>query len=376
MLAYANLKYGGRTDMFCPETRQQMLDKLVELKPDVVMITGDLTYTSLPSEFAAAKLALRPILDNFPTFIIPGNHDKYTRSHITEMRKHFGPWMGVTMVDSIHNSLLPVFSYKDLYILGIDSAVPNILWSRGHYHKNLLKKLGVTLTPEHEQYPPRVYPPLTERVRYLRAPQDCLNFLNKYVILATHYPVLDRNGKDYSKVHPYHGADNNFRLMQILDSAQVKPHMICHGHDHQAFSQILEVEPPASDPNPAKIPIEIHNPGSLSLKYSMPKSRSDWHRIAGMNIYHLSRDDVGVWTTDVERWIHNGREVIREEVPYSSFRKFGEEDPFAVKTSASVAASSDSGSSGSSSVNPQGSVSASTSATPQAESTLNAESKQ
>ncbi|NOY74644.1 MAG: metallophosphoesterase [Kiritimatiellaeota bacterium] len=51
------------------------------MKPDVVVVTGDITSTGQPAEFAAALKALRPIIDDksVETIYVPGNHDAYVR---------------------------------------------------------------------------------------------------------------------------------------------------------------------------------------------------------------------------------------------------------------------------------------------------------
>ncbi|MCK5845122.1 MAG: metallophosphoesterase [Victivallales bacterium] len=52
---------------------------VLEQKPDVVAITGDVTSTGQPAEFAATTTALKQILDDnsVATIYIPGNHDAY-----------------------------------------------------------------------------------------------------------------------------------------------------------------------------------------------------------------------------------------------------------------------------------------------------------
>lgn len=51
-----------------------------EQEVDHVVVTGDLTNLSLPSEFAAATGLLRRLGDRTRVSVVPGNHDVYTRS--------------------------------------------------------------------------------------------------------------------------------------------------------------------------------------------------------------------------------------------------------------------------------------------------------
>ena len=106
-----------RAKRFDEEVQKQLVNKMIELKPDVVILSGDLTNLSTSEEFHHAYQILRPILHNnglFPTFIIPGNHDAYTPDAVIDdrgaptspfdsgtrgipaaslMRSVFGPWM-------------------------------------------------------------------------------------------------------------------------------------------------------------------------------------------------------------------------------------------------------------------------------------------
>jgi 3',5'-cyclic AMP phosphodiesterase CpdA len=55
-------------------------------RPDVVVITGDLTECGLESEYANLERLLRDFLP-MPVFVIPGNHDR--RDNLREKLKHF-----------------------------------------------------------------------------------------------------------------------------------------------------------------------------------------------------------------------------------------------------------------------------------------------
>lgn len=72
-----------RARKFRLERVEEIVDRVLSLRPDHIVITGDLTTTALPAEFRAAKRALGPwLVDPQKVTILPGNHDRYTvRAH-------------------------------------------------------------------------------------------------------------------------------------------------------------------------------------------------------------------------------------------------------------------------------------------------------
>ncbi|WCL51312.1 metallophosphoesterase family protein [Leptospira sp. GIMC2001] len=74
---------------------KSLLESISKLKYDVLIISGDITNISEEKEFTQAKEFLKPILDD-RTFIIPGNHDRYTQKSWDEMyfEKAFGEYIG------------------------------------------------------------------------------------------------------------------------------------------------------------------------------------------------------------------------------------------------------------------------------------------
>jgi 3',5'-cyclic AMP phosphodiesterase CpdA len=69
----------GRARRFRLAGIPRLVDRVRDLAPDHILITGDLTTTALPDEFRAARRALADWLDEPGRItIIPGNHDRYT----------------------------------------------------------------------------------------------------------------------------------------------------------------------------------------------------------------------------------------------------------------------------------------------------------
>jgi 3',5'-cyclic AMP phosphodiesterase CpdA len=58
---------------FIPARAEQLLDRIKEVAPDAVVVSGDLTMRARPAQFAEARAFLQRI--GVPLLIIPGNHD-------------------------------------------------------------------------------------------------------------------------------------------------------------------------------------------------------------------------------------------------------------------------------------------------------------
>ena len=86
----------GRARRFHLDRLEAVVDRVLGLKPDHVVITGDLTTTALPSEFREASRLLAPLLtDPGRVTMVPGNHDRTTRRSFRTRRFEgtFGEFM-------------------------------------------------------------------------------------------------------------------------------------------------------------------------------------------------------------------------------------------------------------------------------------------
>jgi 3',5'-cyclic AMP phosphodiesterase CpdA len=107
----------GRARRFRLERWGSVVGRARELKPDHILITGDLTTTALEAEFEDALNAVRMLsTDPNQVTVIPGNHDRYTTEadRARRFESYFGPYMGG-----------PAFPWirrpdSDLAILGLD----------------------------------------------------------------------------------------------------------------------------------------------------------------------------------------------------------------------------------------------------------------
>src|SRR5262245_30878236 len=69
--------YGQVGKKFHPEKLTELIQSLRATKADHIVVTGDLTVVSAPSEYALFREAFAPFQDEGRLTIIPGNHDTH-----------------------------------------------------------------------------------------------------------------------------------------------------------------------------------------------------------------------------------------------------------------------------------------------------------
>ena len=111
------------------------LKRIAALKPDLLLLSGDLTTTSLEDEFADIAALLEPLTDKLPIVAVPGNHDRYTfgSSRVRRM-EHLLP----TVVPQTFPH------YRKLsdrwHLLALDGAKPNLFSARGRVGDKQLRR--------------------------------------------------------------------------------------------------------------------------------------------------------------------------------------------------------------------------------------------
>lgn len=122
------------------------LKRILQIKPDLLLLSGDLTTTSLEAEFADVAALLEPVAARIPTLAVPGNHDRYTlTSALVHRMEHLLP--------SIVPQRFPHFqSLTDRWrLVALDGARPRLLSSRGElgsHQLRLIKDYLRNLTPQ------------------------------------------------------------------------------------------------------------------------------------------------------------------------------------------------------------------------------------
>ncbi|TGL65905.1 metallophosphoesterase family protein [Leptospira sarikeiensis] len=113
------------------------------INPDAIIISGDITNVSHWKEYDESKKILEPVLSN-NTFMIPGNHDRYTEEatgysgkEIPYYEKFFSPWMGETVPTK--SGYLRIKKIGKLTLVGWDSNMPlSVLNAYGYVKEEIV----------------------------------------------------------------------------------------------------------------------------------------------------------------------------------------------------------------------------------------------
>lgn len=196
----------GRAKKFRLERLAAVIERVRSLEPDHVLITGDLSTTALPGEFADARAALAPILtDPSRATVIPGNHDRYTTGSVR--RRHFERAFG---------EFMPRPTFPWLRTIDEKTAILGLDATRSH-----LSPTGRLPLSQLDEARAMVADPATRARR---------------LIVACHYPVV---------APPIYAAELAAKRMKNAEDvrtwlATLGPHMYCCGHVHAAWAY----EPP------------------------------------------------------------------------------------------------------------------------------------
>ena len=303
LLGCVNLYLLGRRRAFSSgDVQRQLVQAAIRHQPSHVILTGDLTSLATAAEFEAAAACLQPLLPHaaFRTLVLPGNHDVYTRSaqRLGLFDRHFGRF------SLPYGRLSPLA--PGLAAVALDPCRANLLSSRGHYPADQLKQLTAALQSPALQ--------------------------SSFLLLLTHYPVLDRHGRDYSLAHPNHAADNNAELMAVLrrglsralSAAEGGAALLLHGHVHDGYS--VDFLLPQAEPDAPGLSFPCHNPGAGGRSAAAGKGRA-----AAYNLYTITRLQqqqpasasssspvTTGWSLQVDRFVHNGSSFQKQSRPYAA----------------------------------------------------------
>ena len=123
-------------------------DKLHELNPDMIIISGDFTQIGNTAEFKIAGEFIRNL--SCETICVPGNHDVPAYEMI---ERFFTPYKKYKKY--ICDDLCPVYDYKDVLILGLNSArraVPHWNWANGAISLKQRQKICDVFDPEESRW--------------------------------------------------------------------------------------------------------------------------------------------------------------------------------------------------------------------------------
>ncbi|MCG8512459.1 MAG: metallophosphoesterase, partial [Rhodospirillales bacterium] len=199
LLGHANL-YFIRRFQFNHAILDALFKNVREAQPDIVLCSGDVTTTSLEDEFEEVDRYFRPIHEDLPVVIVPGNHDRYTfqsrrtrviERHLRGMLPRRFPW---------HRKLTPRW-----HLLALDSAIPQVVMSRGALGR-------------------RQFRAVARRLERVGADQG--------VVILCHYPAILPKGMPNAWSHAMAEAGE---LRGLID--RCPGHVVfLHGHIHRPWS--------------------------------------------------------------------------------------------------------------------------------------------
>jgi len=176
------------------------VERVSSIEPDMVLSVGDLTTTSLPSEFVLARQAVGTLFERFGGLIVPGNHDRYTfrAARRRAFEKAFGSW---TAQSWPHYRKLQ----GGLHLIGLDPTRPTFFTAAGFLGDDQLQRLKGLLSAIPE---------------------------NDRVIVMCHYPIGTPPG--HPPEHWQHRLRDADRLRDVLSQAPQRL-LYLHGHEHQPW---------------------------------------------------------------------------------------------------------------------------------------------
>jgi 3',5'-cyclic AMP phosphodiesterase CpdA len=113
---------------FILEVAEEAMRAAHELKPDAIVVSGDLTQRATREQFVAA----REYLDRFPKvplLVIPGNHDVPLHRVVERLTDPHGLYKEI-----INQDLNPILRLDSAVIVGLDSTAPRSAISNGRIH--------------------------------------------------------------------------------------------------------------------------------------------------------------------------------------------------------------------------------------------------
>ena len=182
-----------------------VLQRVEALKPDLLLLSGDLTTTALHSEFEEAATALRPIMSKIETVIVPGNHDRYTMMSgwARTAEKHFGR--------QVPRQFPHLRALNDRWaLLAVDAAMPRAISSRGRVGRDQLARVRQLLAAEGGD--PR----------------------SRGLIVLCHYPFSVPSQVHWPWIHRLADAEAVGELM-VAASKEYGQLIYVHGHVHQPW---------------------------------------------------------------------------------------------------------------------------------------------
>ena len=128
-------------------------EKMQELEPDVLCITGDIVHLGFRDEFERARKWLKGLRSICPVKIVPGNHDAYLSECIPRIKKSLGDFFSIKGAGiSGKAALEDIFPVVDVdeksrvALIGLSTATPTgLIHATGCLGEGQIQRLGGVL---------------------------------------------------------------------------------------------------------------------------------------------------------------------------------------------------------------------------------------
>jgi 3',5'-cyclic AMP phosphodiesterase CpdA len=178
-----------------PRVAEGLLGLIESQRPDLVVISGDLTQRAKPEQFRQA----RQFVDRIPapTLVVPGNHDvpMYRSLFLERVFRPFGAYRS-----HFSRELEPVYRDRQMLVIGINTAF-NWTIKGGRITPRRLREVGELLAAS---------PP------------------GQFRVVVPHHDLVPPPNRSRGRV-----AGNARRAMELFSAAGVD--LVLSGHQHQTY---------------------------------------------------------------------------------------------------------------------------------------------
>lgn len=229
-----------------PEVAAGFLALVEERRPDLVVVSGDLTQRARPEQFRAARAFVDSI--PVPTLVVPGNHDVPMYRGLF-LERVFAPFRAYRAHFS--RDLEPEHRDAEMWVVGVNSAF-NWTWKGGRITRRQRRAL---------------------RQRLAAAPAGVLK------VVVVHHPLIPPPGAGH-----HHVLRHARRAMDALAAAGVD--LVLSGHLHQAYAGSSEEHYPQG-PRGRRPVLVVHSGTTTSSRgrgVERHRNTCNWIRMDGSTI--------------------------------------------------------------------------------------------
>ncbi len=178
------------------QTIQPIIRKINQLKPDLIIISGDLTQDGTPKQFKKARHFIKKL--KFKKFVIPGNHDMPFLNVLTRFLIRFARYRKY-----ISPNPEPSYQNSRLIVTGINTARP-LFFKQGRISLHRIKQIAESFI---------------------------INQDDRIKIIVSHHPLF------LPKYFPKHDLVYRWKkALRVLDNCEIDLYLSGHHHSSSAVS--------------------------------------------------------------------------------------------------------------------------------------------